>query len=97
MKIIGKTYNLYHKVKDFCNLLKEHGFKVKNYLKDEGNPEEEAVRILSPKSELALGEIFDNRILVIYNRSNKRFYNESQILKGEAIKLEGLVKTFEVN
>jgi len=79
----GRFYNLYHYVSKFKKVLVKEGYKVKNEISRED--------ITSSNNPLSLGEIFGNRILVLYD-----YKNMNKKTQGDVLKLKGIIEEFEV-
>ena len=97
MEPVGETYILYHRTGDFCKLLKTYKLRVESLSGNNRDPQKGDLRILPAVGEEALGEILSNRVLVVYNKPPRGPHSKDLTFKGEAIKLEGLVKEFEID
>jgi len=84
------AYNLYHRTKDFCQILSANGFKLR---------QNDDIRITtvyeSKNSNVEVGTIFDNRMLVIYTEWIEK-YPENKPFNRAASKLQKLADEFEI-
>ena len=84
------AYNLYDRTKDFCQILSANGFKLRQ------NDNVRTTTIYESKnSNVEVGTIFGNRMLVIYTEWIER-YPKDKSFNRAASKLQKLADEFEI-